>query len=50
MKNVRKQEDNDMVQHVVEEIMQEDKYKKISSKNDTSYYHEHENIKYGINE
>ena len=39
-----------MIQYAVDEILQENKDKNIGAKNDTSDYHEHEDIKYGIDE
>ena len=39
-----------MLKHAVEETPRENKDKKIGAKRDTSDYHYHVNIKYGINE
>ena len=39
-----------MVHNLVDYTHQDDKDRKITAKNDTSDYHEHEDIKYGIYE
>ena len=47
--NLRKKEVNDMVQHISDNILQEDKNGKLNANNYTSYYKEHKNIKDEIN-
>ena len=39
-----------VVQNTVDDTPQENKYRKISTNNDTSYYYENENVEDGINE
>ena len=45
-----KKEVNAMNQYKVDSILIEDKYRKVSAKNGTTYYQVHENIEDGIDE
>ena len=50
LRKYEKQEVNDIVQNAVDDILQEDRYRKMSVKNGTGDYHDHDNTEEVISE